>query len=380
MRIGFDAKRAFFNTRGLGNYSRNLIDGLLCYYPEEDYFLFGQKPEEGECLGWFNRTEKNVNIVAPDAALPIKKALWRSYYMENDIRLANLDIYHGLSHEIPFKKRNNRTKYIVTVHDLLFLRFKENFKWFDVQVYLSKIKHSCRHADLIIAVSVQTKQDLVDILQVPAEKIVVNYQSCSKRYYSRPDKTLLNKVKEEYKLPEHFYLFVGAMVKHKNIARIIESIALLPKEIQYPLLIVGKSSAYKKQLADIARKHKLEGKVRFPGYVPLDYLPAFYSLATLFVWPSLFEGFGIPVIESLFCKLPVITSNTGCLPETGGGGAYYVDPESPQDMASGIETVMSNPEMYADMQRKGYAHVQKFHIKNTTASLFDLYSSLACQF
>jgi glycosyltransferase involved in cell wall biosynthesis len=375
MKIGFDAKRAFYNTRGLGNYSRNLIDGLLAYFPDEDYYLFGDKPKNGECHEWFHKIEKDVNIVGPNAKSSIRKALWRSYFMEDNIRSIDLDIYHGLSHEIPFKKRNKHTKYVVTIHDLLFLRFKQHFKWIDIQIYLSKIKYSCRHADLVLAVSEQTKQDLIDFLHIPEEKIIVNYQSCCPSYYMSPEAPADNEVKNIYHLPDNYYLFVGALVKHKNIERIIEAMALLPPELSYPLVIVGKGNGLKKALSEQIQKLRLSDKIQFIDYVKCEHMPSLYKLARLLIWPSLFEGFGIPIIEALFSKLPVITSNTGCFPEVGGPGAYYVNPESLADIVRGIEEVMSSPGKYREMQEEGYKYVQKFHLKNTTAHLMEIYSN-----
>ena len=376
MRIGFDSKRAFQNTRGLGNYSRNLINGLLCDYPDNQYYLFGQPPVNKEYADWLRKVANQVTLVSPDSGSSIKKILWRSYFMENDIKNNKLDIYHGLSHEIPFKSKNKHTKYIVTIHDLLFLRFRQNFKWVDIQIYLSKIKYSCKHADLILAVSDQTKQDLINFLDVPSEKIVVSYQSCSDLYYQEQNETVKTFVKTTYNLPDNYYLFVGALVKHKNIDRIIEALAFLPKEIQYPLVIVGKGNEYKKHLLEIIKKHQLADKIHFIDYVQSEHLPSIYQLAKLLIWPSLFEGFGIPIVEALFSKLPVITSNVGCFSEVGGEGTCYVNPESASDIALAIESIATNPIRYAEMQANGYAYVQKFHIRNTTAQLMELYSNL----
>ncbi len=376
MRIGFDSKRAFQNTRGLGNYSRNLINGLLNDYPDNRYYLFGQPSIDNECANWYNSVANQVTIVSPNLGTFLKRKLWRSYLMENDINNCQLDIYHGLSHEIPFKSKNKHTKYIVTIHDLLFLRFKQNFTWIDIQIYLSKIKYSCKHADLILAVSEQTKQDLIDFLHIPEDKIVVNYQSCSSLYYQEQDHTIKALVKEHYHLPDDYYLFVGALVKHKNIERIIEALSMLPKELQHTLVIVGKETNYKKQLVEVIEKHQLTDKVQFINYIQNEHLPSVYQLAKLLIWPSLFEGFGIPIIEALFSKLPVITSNVGCFSEVGGEGACYVNPESAPEIAEAIESIVTNPVRYAEMQDKGYSYVQKFHIKNTSAHLMELYSKL----
>ena len=333
MRIGFDSKRAFQNTRGLGNYSRNLINGLLCDYPDNQYYLFGPLPVNKEYADWLRKVANQVTLISPDSDSSIKKMLWRSYFMENDIKNNKLDIYHGLSHEIPFKSKNKHTKYIVTIHDLLFLRFRQNFKWVDIQIYLSKIKYSCYHADLILAVSEQTKQDLINFLDVPSEKIVVSYQSCSDLYYQEQNDAIKTFVKASYNLPDNYYLFVGALVKHKNIAQIIEALALLPKEIQYPLVIVGKGNEYKKHLLKIVKKHQLADKVHFIDYVLSEHLLSIYQLAKLLIWPSLFEGFGIPLLEAMKSHVPVITSNLTALPEICNEAAILVNPYAYQQIS-----------------------------------------------
>lgn len=376
MRIGFDAKRAFQNHRGLGNYSRNLIDGLAGYFPENEYILYGRKPGRGELLQWTDTLPPQVKISEPASKSKVYAPLWRSYFVNNEIASDQLNIYHGLSHEIPLKKGHTQTKYIVTVHDLLFLRFKQNFTWTDRQIYLSKIKYSCKNADLVLAVSEQTKADLINFLNVPEEKIKVAYQSCSTLYYKEVDNLSKNAVRQKYRLPDDFLLFVGALVKHKNIDRIIEAVALLPEETKLPLVIVGRSNSYKKQLLEVVSKFQLDNKVIFLDYVDIADMPAIYQLAKMLVWPSLFEGFGIPIVEALFSKLPVITSNVGCFSEVGGKGSVYVDPNNSEEISKAIHDILTNRSLSAKMQQVGVEYAQKFHIQNTTARLIDLYSSL----
>lgn len=375
MKIGFDAKRAFQNSRGLGNYSRNLITGLLDFMPENEYYLFGLNPIEGDCFNWSKNISKQAHIVEPKYKSKLYQPLWRSKLIYNDIINHNLDIYHGLSHEIPIKL-NTSTKYIVTVHDLLFLRFKESFKWIDRQIYLSKIKRSCKSADLIIAVSEQTKHDLINFLDVPESKIVLNYQSCSSLFYYKIDDEIKQKLKAKYSLPNEFLLFVGALVPHKNIERIIEAHALVPENIRIPLVIIGKENNYKKTLLEKIKEHSKIDQVIFINYVDTADLPAIYQLAKILVWPSLFEGFGIPIIEALFSKLPVITSNVGCFPEVGGDGTIYVDPNNSEEISKAIVRVLSDDTLYLKMQTLGKEFVMKFHIKNTSNELMKIYSSL----
>ena len=376
MKIGFDAKRAFQNTRGLGNYSRNLIYGLVDYYPENEYYLFGQPAGNGECTNWFRSLSDQVHLITPDAASAIKKALWRSFSMGRYIEENQLDIYHGLSHEIPVRKKNKLTKYVVTIHDLLFLRFKENFKWLDVQIYLSKIKYSCRNTDLILAVSRQTKEDLINYLKVPEEKIIVCYQSCSPLYYNLLEETQKTKIRTKYKLPADFFLFVGALVEHKNIERIIEAMAILPKEIKLPLIIVGRTTRYKEKLLEKIKKLNLVKRIIFLDYVDHEDMPALYQLAKIMIWPSLFEGFGIPIIEALFSGLPVITSKGGCFPEAGGPSTCYIDPLQPEEIAAAVQKIVTDEALYLKMKHNGYEYVSRFNLSNTTNDLMNIYSSI----
>src|SRR5574344_1465686 len=312
LKIGFDAKRALTNTRGLGNYSRNLIDGLISYYPENEYFLYSKNANTGDCLVWQDSVKANAHIVNPPSSLKLVQAYWRSFGITKNIKADNLDIYHALSHEIPYQLTNRKTKYVVTIHDLIFTYFKQNFSSIDRRIYFSKIKYSCQKADQIIAISQQTKNDLIDILHVPDEKVNVLYQSCSPLFYNESSEEKKSFVRQKYNLPEKYLLFVGALVGHKNIAKTIESLAYLPENKRLPLIIVGKTTKYKELLVSLINKEKLSEKVKFIEYVDTVDMPSVYQMAKILVWPSLYEGFGIPIIEALFSKLPVITSKDGC--------------------------------------------------------------------
>ena len=375
MKIGFDAKRLLKNTRGLGNYSRNLIFGLSQYYPEHDYLLYGNNSHKEIYHEWVKNL-KSTKIIKPYCKSKLGELIWRSSLILKDIEAENPDIYHGLSHEIPFGKKSGKTKYVVTIHDLLFLRYPNHYKWLDAKIYLQKVKYACQNSHLILAVSQQTKDDLINFLHIPEEKIVVNYQSCNNSYYSTQGDEVKNDIRTRYQLPECYYLFVGALVKQKNIGRIIESLHLLPKEIQYPLILVGKGE-YKAELLQIIKKFRLSDKVKFIDYIPDSDMPVIYQLASILVWPSLFEGFGIPIIEALFSKLPVITGNTGCFPEVGGPMSSYVNSHSVDEIALAIIKIMNDKKHYSMMQLKGFEYVQKFHIKNTTKELMSIYTNLS---
>jgi len=376
LKIGFDAKRALTNTRGLGNYSRNLVDGLISYYPENEYFLYSKNANTGDCLVWQDSVKANAHIVNPPSSLKLGQAYWRSFGIIKNIKTDNLDIYHGLSHEIPYQLTNRKTKYVVTIHDLIFTYFKQNFSSIDRRIYFSKIKYSCQKADQIIAISQQTKNDLIDILHVPDEKVNVLYQSCSPLFYNESSEEKKNLVRLKYNLPENYLLFVGALVGHKNIAKIIEALAYLPENKRLPLVIVGKKTKHKEYLDSVIKKVKLSEKVKFIEYVDTIDMPSVYQMAKILVWPSLYEGFGIPIIEALFSKLPVITSKDGCFNEAGGENSIYVNPESAIEIADSIYNIMENNDLLSKMKQKGFEYVQKFHLEATSKQLMDFYCKI----
>lgn len=376
IRIGFDAKRAFNNLRGLGSYSRNLIEGLTTLYPDNEYYLLGNKPKEPSCIHWLQNLEGKAKVISPKNGSGIGKALWRSAGMIKDIRHEKLDLYHGLSHEIPYFTSTVKSKFVVTIHDLIFLYYKDNFSIFDREIYLSKIKRSCHKSDKIIAISEQTKSDLINLLGIGSEKIEVIYQSCSPMFYERASEEKNKEVRNKLDLPDEYLLFVGALVEHKNVINIIDSISILPEEFKIPLIIVGKGKEYKEELIKRVKIKGLSEKVKFIDYVDNEDMPSLNQKAKLLIWPSLYEGFGIPIIESLFSGVPVLTSNLGVFREAAGKGGIYVNPASIEEISDSIINILSDEELYKKLQKEGYQYVQKFHIKNTTTKLMDLYQSV----
>jgi len=374
MHIGFDAKRAFNNKRGLGNYSRNLIEGMVRYYPDNEYTLYGKQTDIELFPTWMNIVKDNIKIKQPVHSNKISQIYWRSYGVNRNIREDHPDIYHGLSHEIPGGKKIGNTKYIVTVHDLLIYRIKELFNPIDRNIYASKIKYSCKKADLILSVSQQTKDDLINYLNIPEEKIVVAYQSCHTIYYKKTDDVFKQSVKEKYHLPDEYLLYVGALIKHKNVKLIVQSLSILPSDMKIPLVIVGAGKNYKKELMQEIISLKLTDRVIFLNYVQDCDMPAVYQSAKIFVWPSFFEGFGIPLLEAMYSHVPVITTKGGCFSEVGGDAACYVNPKSKDELAGAIENILTDDQLYKDMQRKGDKQAIKFHLKNTTEKMNQIYS------
>lgn len=370
-RIGFDAKRLFNNFTGLGNYSRTLVKNLAEFYPENQYLLFTPKSKENEETHPFFEYP-NVEVVQPKTYF---SSYWRTYSIKKDLKQKAIQIYHGLSHEIPVGIEHPKIKSVVTIHDLIFKYYPEQFPYFDRQFYNRKFKHACQKADAIVAISEHTKQDIIKYYDIPSEKISVIYQTCHDRYKRPLDETELQAIQNEYRLPKSFILYVGSIIPRKNLSGIIDAMQLLPKNLQIPLVVIGKGKKYKQQVLHQIEQAGLTSLVLFPE-VRFEELPALYQLADVFLYPSYYEGFGIPIIEAQYAQTPVITTQRSALPEAGGAGAYYAEPNQPETIANGIEKILTDDSYAHHLIEKANEHIEKFDSHLITSQLMKLYESL----
>ena len=382
MNIGFDAKRAYHNGTGLGHYSRTLIRSLAEYFPQHEYFLFNPKPSD-----LFDLNGKNSHEVLPSSLLhKTLSSVWRSTWIKNDLEKMDIDIYHGLSNEIPLDIHKTDIRSVVTIHDVIFERFPAQYSKIDVEIYKRKFKYACDHADKVIAISEQTKKDIIKFYNTPEEKIAVCYQSCNPAFGEAVSEKAKQQVKEKYSLPDQYFLYVGSIIERKNLLGICKAIYLLRNELTIPLVVIGDGTKYKQQVKDFIKQNGLEKRIIFLSEDPLakvassflkaEDFPAIYQSAIAMIYPSFFEGFGIPVLEALWSRLPVITSNVSCLPEAGGDGAYYVDPHSSEEIAEGMKTIFADGSFTEALKEKGWQHAQNFTQQKCAANVMRVYESL----
>jgi len=382
MNIGFDAKRAYHNGTGLGHYSRTLIRSLAEYFPQDEYFLFNPKPSE-----LFKLNGKNIHEVLPSKLLhKTLSSVWRSTWIKSDLEKLNIDIYHGLSNEIPLDIDVTDIKSVVTIHDVIFERFPGQYSKIDVEIYKRKFKYACDHADKVIAISEQTKKDIMEFYKTPEEKISVCYQSCNPAFGEKVSEKTKQQIKEKYSLPDQYFLYVGSIIERKNLMGICKAIYLLRNELKIPLVVIGDGTKYKQQVKDFIKQNGLDKQIIFLSEDPLakvassflkaEDFPAIYQSAIAMLYPSFFEGFGIPVLEALWSRLPVITSNVSCLPEAGGDGAYYVDPNSSEEIAEGMKTIFADGSFTEALKQKGWQHAQNFTQQKCAADVMRVYEKL----
>jgi glycosyltransferase involved in cell wall biosynthesis len=377
MRIAFDAKRAFTNFTGLGNYSRFIIQALSKFYPENEYILYTPKKNTKSKEVISLTQGPNIDVRTPSKMVNHMRlnSIWRSYMLGNTARKDKVDIFHGLSNELPMTS-THKLKTVVTIHDLLFIRYPELYNRIDVQIYKKKFRHACNVADRIIAISEQTAQDIVDFFNVDRSKIDVVYQGCLPEFRFEDESTGLRFIKDKYGLPDDFILNVGTIEPRKNALLILKALAHHKQTLDIPLVIIGKATKYKKELLEYAEKEQIENRIIFLHNVVLDDLPKIYQMAQVFIYPSIFEGFGIPIIEAINSSVPVITSKGSCFAEAGGPDCLYVDPYNPEELAEAILKVLQNTQLATQMRSNSLQYVKRFNEDKIAADMMAVYQKV----
>lgn len=373
MKIGFDAKRLFHNFTGLGNYSRFVVQALSDRKPEHHYYLFTPRSKNHpEVDGIVSHS--NVSIVTPPGLYRAFKAssLWRTFGISKEPAFKKLDIFHGLSHELPLSIPTHIAS-VVTIHDLIFIRYPELYNPIDVRLYKAKVNSACSRADRILATSYQTKQDIVEFLKVDPAKIDVVYQGCHPGFSRTCSSEEIVEVKSRYQIPGEYVLHVGTVEARKNVLLLIRALAMIPAESRVPLVIVGRATKYKDQIVDIARSLSVDHLITFLHGVSFRDLPAIYQGASLFVYPSFFEGFGIPIVEALESSVPVIAATGSCLSEAGGPGSVYVNPNDAEALAYQMRTILASEEIKKNMILAGKEHLKNFKPQVIADKLMHVY-------
>ena len=367
--IGIDAKRIVRNGTGLGSYGRTLVNDLI-RLGDADMPLRLYAPDEGrdelrtQIIG-----DGNVQFCYPEGhPSAIRKALWRSHGVVKDLVRDGVQVYHGLSGELPTGIRKAGIKSVVTIHDLIFMRHPEYYHWIDTKIYEWKFRQALREADRIIAISERTRQDILELGgQQYADRIQVIYQSFAPHFSTDISSEEKARVRERYKLPQRFILNVGTIERRKNLALAVEAVELLPQDIH--LVAVGRQTSYVRDLPHSDRLHLLGG-------IGNRALAAIYALAEAFVYPSRYEGFGIPIIEAIAAGLPVVACTGSCLEEAGGPYSRYVGPDDVIGMAEAIKMSLRGSRGRQDRIARSREYIRRFEGNDVAAQVAQVYHDL----
>ena len=369
--IGFDAKRIVRNGTGLGSYGRTLVNSLARY----PLTLRLYSPDKGrnDLRNQIVQSE-HISFHIPHSTF---HPLWRTHGIVSQLVHDGVQLYHGLSGELPFGIHKSGIKSVVTIHDLIFLRHPEFYNPIDVKLYTWKFHQTLKEADHIIAISECTKRDILEFggSMVSENKITLIYQSCSPRFdISRtsslltPHSSLLDSEAKRY------ILSVGSIEARKNILLAVKGLPFIPSDVS--LVVVGRHTKYTDEVIRYAEANNLQHRLKILHGVPDADLPALYAGAEAFVYPSVYEGFGIPIIEAIRSGLPVVACTGSCLEEAGGPDSLYVAPTDALAMADAIRRSLKGAEGREARIQRSMDYIRRFDGNDVAGQVYQLYQKL----
>ncbi len=353
MKIALDAKRMLNNGTGLGNHARILANALMRDYPYHEYQLYTPRVQDH----YLSELHGTYSLHMPGSKL--SQALhpwWRSYSITEDLLRNMVDVYHGLSNELPLNIHRSGIPTVVTIHDLIFLKHHAQYPWLDRQIYTMKTRYATKHAGKIIAVSEETKRDLIDLYRVPEKRIEVIYQSIDPRFYNRAEPGTLNSFRKKYNVPDKYILNVSSFFPRKNQIKLIEAFDIIKEEVPHHLVLAGGAGNMLGEITKLIDQNRLSDRVCILTGVSNEEMPLLYQGAELFVYPALLEGFGMPVLEALTSGTPVVASQGGAIQEAAGSGSLMTDPKHAEDIAAKVLNALHDPIKRSEMIRLGYEH------------------------
>jgi len=365
MHVGIDASRIAFDERsGTENYTLRLIEAIAKIDNKNRYTLyFNRLPK------YFEVTQENVST----RYIPLTY-LWTQGRLAIECLIKPPDILFVPAHTIPLIRRPT-LKTVVTVHDLG-AEYLEAYHKFPQRVYLNwSTEYIAKHATHIIAVSKSTKKDLTTTLKVPSNRITVVHEGLDKSFFSKKGDREIRNVKLKYGIKDNYFLFVGTIQPRKNLANLIEAFAKLSNP-SVDLVLVGKPGWLYDEIYKAPKKHKVEGNVKFLGFADQEDLPALYSGCTAFVLPSLYEGFGLPVLEAMACGAPVLTAKSSSLPEVSGGHALLVNPNDINDIAYNMNRLLKDEQLRWKLSASGEEWSRGFSWEKTAEETIKVFEKV----
>jgi glycosyltransferase involved in cell wall biosynthesis len=373
LHIAIDARR--IRDFGIGTYIRSLVHALACIDTNNRYTLVSGPGEVRTLAGLPENF--HTAIYAHDDHTPADHLMFPLF-----LRGLSPDLVHIPLNRVPLLMIK---PYVVTIHDMANLFFEEE-SGFRMRLRRFRFRRGLVRANRVIAVSEATKRDVENLMGVPQQRI--------RRVYNAPDPEFAHKsgmagdekqrILERYQINYPFLLYAGNIRRHKNVPRLVEAFAVVREQLaNHPsyrdlrLVIIGDTISQYPEVRQAVIKSKMEHQVRFLGFVPFETLRCFYESAAAFVFPSRYEGFGLPPLEAMACGTPVVTSNVSSLPEVVGDAAILVKPENVFDIARGIREVLTDEALRADLIRRGYEQAARFSWERTARQVLDIYMESA---
>ena len=368
MRIAIDARK--LHDYGIGTYVRNLVSWLSRQDADDTYLLLCHKEDVEFVRSLGPRFEpipegSGNYSVREQVSVPFALSRVRAH------------VFHAPHYVV---SPLTPCPYVVTIHDCIHLRFPQYLPNRAAPLYArTMMRMAASRARRVLTVSNASKQDIVHYLRVPTDKVEVIYNAIDERLAAPPTEEDLDRVRQRFQLTAPYILYAGNIKPHKNVDRLIEAYAILRRRgfDEVKLLIIGDEISKYPNLRRLVHRFQLHQHVRFLGFVPDATLAALYRMAAAFVFPSLYEGFGLPPLEAMAAGAPVITSNVSSLPEVVGDAALLIDPMDAGAIADAMARVLSDPVLSAELTRRGHLRVSAFSWERSAARVREVYAEVA---
>jgi glycosyltransferase involved in cell wall biosynthesis len=370
VRVAIDARK--LHDYGIGTYVRNLITGLSRQDDDAEYVLLCNAADMDELCALGRRFHPRVVRAGNYSTREQWDIPWT-------LARSRVDLFHAPHYVV---SPLTTCRFVVTIHDCIHLRFPQYLPSRAALTYARMMMgFSARRSQRVLTVSQASKDDILHYLRIPASKVEVIYNALDTRLAGEPTADEVAHVRERFQLTAPFILYTGNIKPHKNVDRLIEAFSLLRGQgfADTKLLIIGDEISKYPNLRRLVHRHQLHQHVRFLGFVPDATLAVLYRLAAVFVFPSLYEGFGLPPLEAMAAGAPVITSNTSSLPEVVGDAAILIDPMDPGAIADAMARVLTDPTLRADLVRRGRERVHAFSWERSVARIREVYGELVRQ-
>lgn len=378
MTLYLDVSAGVNVSSGLGRYSRSLTHALIPYLEKPPALFYNYiegrtKPIEG--LPELPATRVKLGYKA------WRMAVWMGQLTGRDFRrlTPGVSVFHAMEHLLMPLNRQPKVPTVMTVHDLIFELFPEHHKTLNHLFLTRAMPLFVQRADAIITVSEASKRDLMEHYDTPAEKITVVYEAAD-AHFQPPTPEKMAEVRAKYHLPERFLLVVGAIEPRKNYSRLVEALTILRQNHpDLKLVVVGSKGWLYEPFFQRIEALQASEHVIFPGYVPDDDLPAVYGAATITVMSSIYEGFGLPILEAMACGSPVVCSQSSSLPELGGDVVHYFDPLTIDSMVAGMDAVLGDEALQQKMRLTGPSQAVKFSWERAAQETIGVYEQISGQ-
>lgn len=362
-----------FRRAGVSHYIEQILLNLGHLDAHNRYTVYTTRGLTGDDLRLpanFAVRPSRLPTINPRVRIPWEQALAPLL-----LRQSGASLYHGMLNVVPVACP---VPSVVTVHDLAFIRFPHTFRSYN-RTYLDfATRTTTKRAARVLAVSEHTRREVIGLLGIPPERVIVTHNA-AREHFRPPDAAALAAFRQQHGLPEQFILYVGTMEPRKNLLALLNAYSLLLRDTSVPLIIGGGRGWLYQPVLERLAQPDLHGRVQQVGYIAEEALPLWYAAATVFVFPSIYEGFGMPPLEAMACGTPVITSNTSSLPEVVGDAGVTIDPHDPAALAAALLRVLRDADLRADLRARGLHRAQQFSYRASAERTLAVYHEATAQ-